>query len=341
MGYAFISYNSNNRALTDKLLHIFNKNGISSWIAPDDIPVGARYAQVINKAIRNCGCFILLLTQESVNSQWVAKEVERAIDYKKPIVPIRLEDVALTDDFALYISTDQILSVNHFDERSPEIQNLLGAVTAYTGASSYEKEDLVADFFNNERVGNLPQEKAPQEGKTRAFPKGLIFGICALILALAIVLATVLSGGRKEDPGKELPSPNDTVSSIHQSAQAVTPADTQPETTADAIQTTAAETTAGTNPAGENEIPSKFENEVTALMYADEMSKGLRTIRLKVGEFATPSAASVWGDVTIYSQDTSIAIGEGILVKGVSRGETYILIESAVGSTTAYYIIVE
>ena len=99
MGYAFISYSTKNQAAADSLRDLLKKNRIDSWMAPYDIPVGSKYANVINKAIKDCSCFILLLTNASQNSVWVSKEVERAICYKKPLFPIQLEDIVLNDEF--------------------------------------------------------------------------------------------------------------------------------------------------------------------------------------------------------------------------------------------------
>ena len=55
----------------------------------------------------------------------------------------------------------------------------------------------------------------------------------------------------------------------------------------------------------------------------------------------TPQAASVWEDVTIYSENTAIAIGEGVLVKGVSKGDTYIVVKTRGNMASAYHVIVE
>ena len=62
------------------------ENGIRTWMAPHDIPAGSKYAQVINHALRDCACLVLMLTNESQSSTWVAKEVERAYFPKRNLV---------------------------------------------------------------------------------------------------------------------------------------------------------------------------------------------------------------------------------------------------------------
>lgn len=113
-----------------------DKNGIPSWMAPNNIPAGSTYAKVINKALKNCSCLLLLLTKSSQKSTWVPKEVERAINYKKTIIPIQLEEVVLNNEFELYISTCQILPIKKIDENSCETQKLIRILKVHTDSSS-------------------------------------------------------------------------------------------------------------------------------------------------------------------------------------------------------------
>ena len=133
MGYAFISYSTRNQPMADSMKQMLNNNNIDSWMAPNDIPVGEKYAKVINTAIKECDCVILMLSQAAQNSVWVSKEIERAINYKKVIIPIKLEDMTLNDEFELYISSDQIIALKKFDEDSPEVKRILKSVSAACG----------------------------------------------------------------------------------------------------------------------------------------------------------------------------------------------------------------
>ena len=125
MGYAFISYSTKNQSDADLLRNILNKKGIQTWMAPGDIPPGSKYARVINNAIKECSCLILLLTNAAQNSVWVSKEVERAVSYGKAILPIKMEDITLNDDFEFYISTNQIIAMQKIDDKSEVFQKFL------------------------------------------------------------------------------------------------------------------------------------------------------------------------------------------------------------------------
>lgn len=52
MSYAFISYGSKDRDIVNPIKDILVANGIKTWVAPDDIPAGSNYSEVINDAIK-------------------------------------------------------------------------------------------------------------------------------------------------------------------------------------------------------------------------------------------------------------------------------------------------
>ena len=113
--YVFISYRTKDQLEADALRQLLIDNEIATWMAPGDIPAGSKYAQVISKAVKNCACFVLLLSENAQNSIWVAKETERAVNYRKPIIPVQIEAVKLNEEFEMYISTDQIVAVPKID----------------------------------------------------------------------------------------------------------------------------------------------------------------------------------------------------------------------------------
>lgn len=137
MGYAFISYSSKNESFANSINKLFKQNGINTWMAPNDIPIGSKYAEIITPALRECSCLVLLLSNDAQASTWVPKEVERAINYKKSIFPIQLEDVTLNAEFELYISTSQIVAFNKIDEDSAQVRKILETIrTCVNGSES-------------------------------------------------------------------------------------------------------------------------------------------------------------------------------------------------------------
>lgn len=164
MGYVFISYSSKNQPSVDAMRALLRKYHIDHWIAPDDIPAGSKYAKVIGQAIKNCTCMLLLLTEDAQNSPWVPKEVERAINYKKPILPVQLEDLQLNEEFEMYISTDHLVRVYDIDESSAEIQKVLSSVIAMTGQTS---DSTVSQKAADSKPDTPPKRVAVAENPRR------------------------------------------------------------------------------------------------------------------------------------------------------------------------------
>lgn len=157
MGYVFISYSTANQESADAIRNLFSKHGFATWMAPYDIPPGQKYAEVINRAIKGCDCFTLLLTQKSQDSVWVAKEVERAVHYRKLLIPISLESVVLNDEFEFYISTDQIVPVKTISEDSEDIRKILQTLSACLGQPAAPQVQQPTPAPQPEKTVSIPQ----------------------------------------------------------------------------------------------------------------------------------------------------------------------------------------
>lgn len=157
MGYAFISYSSINQESADSMREMFNKHNIHTWMAPYDIPAGSSYMGEINRALAGCDCLVLMLSDAAQNSQWVIKEVERAVSYKKTIIPVQIEDIILNDDFEFVLGSCHVVAVRKIDENSDEVKKVLNAVSACArdkykaiGKTIDEKIDSLVETEDNE-----------------------------------------------------------------------------------------------------------------------------------------------------------------------------------------------
>jgi len=185
MGYAFISYSSVNQAAADAMKRALNKNGIDSWMAPGDIPVGSKYAEVITKAIKNCACVVLLLTNDALNSVWVPKELERAVHYRKPIISLKLEDIILNEEFEFYISTDQIIAIQKIDENAPDFCKALLEIKSMTNCADHSdlsgsgspKAASAQNFDDEEYKKLLYQVRSALDTMSAALRSGLVSNI--------------------------------------------------------------------------------------------------------------------------------------------------------------------
>ena len=71
----FISYSSKDQAFTEHLHARLRENGVQCWYAPKDLKIGDPFRQKIDDAIHDHDRLLLVLSEESVKSDWVREEV--------------------------------------------------------------------------------------------------------------------------------------------------------------------------------------------------------------------------------------------------------------------------
>ena len=96
----FISYASKDEAFAQRLHADLQNKGIRCWFAPEDMKIGDEIRTRIDEVIRIHDKLLLVLSQDSVASAWVKKEVETAFDKeierKEPVLfPIRLDNAVM------------------------------------------------------------------------------------------------------------------------------------------------------------------------------------------------------------------------------------------------------
>jgi len=100
----FISYSSKDKATADAVCHTLEQRSIRCWIAPRDVPAGTNYGAEIIRAIRECSILVLVFSGSSNASQAVWREVQSAFTEQKALIPLRIEDVTVSDDLGFYLS---------------------------------------------------------------------------------------------------------------------------------------------------------------------------------------------------------------------------------------------
>jgi GUN4-like/TIR domain len=86
----FISYSRQDQGYVKSLIGAFEKRGLSVWL-DDRIEYGSAWPQEIEKHLRACQVFVLVMTPRSYDSHWVQCELSFALDIKKPIFPLLFE----------------------------------------------------------------------------------------------------------------------------------------------------------------------------------------------------------------------------------------------------------
>ena len=96
----FISYSSTNQDFAEKLHADLQNKGVRCWFAPEDMKIGDKIRPAIDGAIRLRDKLLVILSETSVNSQWVETEVETAMEEERergePVLfPVRIDDAVM------------------------------------------------------------------------------------------------------------------------------------------------------------------------------------------------------------------------------------------------------
>ena len=93
----FISYTTKDSEFTKRLHADLQARNIKTWFAPENLKTGDRFHSRIDESIRIHDKLVLILSEHSIESAWVRREVEAAIEREDRekndvLFPIRLDD---------------------------------------------------------------------------------------------------------------------------------------------------------------------------------------------------------------------------------------------------------
>jgi hypothetical protein len=96
----FISYSSQDEALAKRLHVDLQDKGVRCWFAPEDIKIGDEFRSRIDESIQVYDRLLLILSEDSVASPWVQKEVEMAFEKEGKenrivLFPIRIDEAIM------------------------------------------------------------------------------------------------------------------------------------------------------------------------------------------------------------------------------------------------------
>ena len=104
----FISYCTKNSELAQFLCNQLEGSGVSCWIAPRDIPPAGEWANAIVDGIDEAKVVALLVSESSMASKEVAKEIDLANSSPDTeMIPVRIENTMLQKAFRYHLSNKQ------------------------------------------------------------------------------------------------------------------------------------------------------------------------------------------------------------------------------------------
>ena len=124
MADVFLSHASEDQAAALAICGALEASGVRCWMAPRDIAPSASWAGAIVDAVRDCRVAVVLLSQHSLASRHVVREVELADTEKRRLLGIRIDDAQLSGDLAYFL-----LNVQWYEAPSPLDSHLPALVT--------------------------------------------------------------------------------------------------------------------------------------------------------------------------------------------------------------------
>lgn len=93
----FLSYSSKDYIFANRLKSELQNAGLRVWFAPEDLKIGGRIRDEIDRAIMIYDKLMLILSADSISSQWVEGEVESALEKERQtckavLFPIRVDN---------------------------------------------------------------------------------------------------------------------------------------------------------------------------------------------------------------------------------------------------------
>jgi hypothetical protein len=96
----FISYSSKDDEFANRIHADLQNSGVRCWFAPHDMPTGAKIWDAIDEAIKLRDKLLLILSENSIGSDWVEDEVQKAFAEERDrrelvLFPVRVDDAVM------------------------------------------------------------------------------------------------------------------------------------------------------------------------------------------------------------------------------------------------------
>jgi hypothetical protein len=123
----FISYSGADEKLADELRIALARHDIEVWNPASQIAPGENWGLKYGKALQNSDAVVVLVSPESVKSDWVRHEIEYALSspqFRDRLVPVIVKP---TEEMPWILSKQQVIrATKNSDETARRIADALG-----------------------------------------------------------------------------------------------------------------------------------------------------------------------------------------------------------------------
>lgn len=192
--FIFVSYSSLDSHFVHPEIERLESQGYRIWYDKgDQLQPSRPWADDISRAIKECSCFIVFITQHAVESENVRIEIAQALETGKPFIGIYWEKVQLPPEFREPIKKIQALERYSFSSREHQYERPLDrALSKY-----------VAKTEPREGRGYLQPSHPPATTiRYELLPKLVVIGLLLLgVLCIFLAAAGFVSPYLSKLPG--------------------------------------------------------------------------------------------------------------------------------------------
>jgi hypothetical protein len=124
MATAFISHSSADKYFADLLVEILDYHHIKFWYDSSDIEIGKKYKERISLGLKSADYLIVVISENTVNSKWVARELSEFCANKPDgnVIPLLLSPVNVDN---IYVGLDDYHSIFFYKNMREGFKELL------------------------------------------------------------------------------------------------------------------------------------------------------------------------------------------------------------------------
>jgi len=184
----FISYSSRDKETADAVCATLEAHDIGCWIAPRDITPGSDWSASIIKALTQTRLFVLIYSEHSNVSPQVKREVERVVNKGIPILPLRIQDVPLSEHMEYFISTSHWL-----DALTPPLEPHLERLAS--AAQALLSMEMLTEDGADHKLAEMEETSAPPQPSTPNNLPQMVSSFIGREKQLAELTALISKGG--------------------------------------------------------------------------------------------------------------------------------------------------
>lgn len=161
----FISHSSINKNIADAICADFEQHKIKCWYAPRDIRAGESWPSAIKHGIEEAEILVLVFSENANESRQVINEVSLAYNQGKTIIPFKIANTPMNDDFDYFLNRVHWLdAVTQPMEKSIEslrkyVENILGFTASGEEEAEAELEKESSEVIAKEAADRLEEER--------------------------------------------------------------------------------------------------------------------------------------------------------------------------------------